>query len=54
MFGPRLPKIVALLASSYSSVSVVVVTRRSSSVELPGAVSSIAKTREPVVGVPSE
>jgi hypothetical protein len=53
MFGESAPNGVSSFASSNSSVSVDVVTRRSKSVLLAATPSASAKTREPVTGTPS-
>ena len=50
-FGAFEPKGASLLPSSYSSVSVVVVTRSSKSSLLAAMASTSAKTREPADGV---
>ena len=53
-FGAFEPYWVSLFPSSYSSVSLAVVTRRSKSSLLAAMASTSAKTREPDAGVPSE
>ncbi len=50
--GEAEPKGTSLLKSSYSSVSVSVVTRRSKSLLFPATPSTRAKIREPDAGVP--
>ncbi len=52
--NPLEPNWTSPSSSSYSSVSVVVVTRISQSAEFAASPSVIANTREPASGVPSE
>src|SRR5262245_26142344 len=52
MFGEVAPNGMSLFRSSYSSVSAVVVTRKSKSRLFAAAPSSSAKTRDPAAGLP--